>query len=51
MKELILMADVGSLLDLDGNVFSIHSLDADNIVSQEMRFTIYDFTCSYTCVF
>ena len=45
------MADAGSLLDLDGNVFSMHSLDADNIVSQEMCCTIYDFTCSYTCAF
>ena len=46
MKELIWMANAGSLLDLDGEVFSTHSLDADNIVSQEMRFTIYGFTCS-----
>ena len=29
------MADAGSLLDLDGEVFSLHSLDADHMVSQE----------------
>ena len=40
------MADAGSLLDLDGEVFSTHSLDTDNIVSQEMHFTIDSFTCS-----
>ena len=39
MKELKSMVDAGNLLDLDGKVFSLHSLDVDNIVSQEMRFT------------
>ena len=34
------MADAGSLLDLDGEVFYSHSLDINNIVSQEMCFTI-----------
>ena len=40
------MADAGSLLDLDGEVLSLHSLDADYIVSQKMRFTMYGFTWS-----
>ena len=40
------MVDAGSLLDLDGEVFSSHSLNADDIVSQEMRFAMYGFTCS-----
>ena len=39
------MAAAGSLLDLDGEVFSLHWLDVKNIVSQEIRFTIYGFTC------
>ena len=39
MKELKSMADTKSLLDLDGKVFSSHSLDVDNIVSQETHFT------------
>ena len=34
------MVDAGSLLDLDGEVFSSHSLNVNNIVSQEIRFTI-----------
>ena len=42
MKELISMMDAGGLLDLDDEVFSTHSLDADNIVSQEMCFMICD---------
>jgi len=46
MKEFMSIADAGSLLDLDGEVFSSHNLNADNIVSQEMRFTMYGFTCS-----
>ena len=45
MKEFMLMADAGSLLNLDGEVFSLHSLDADNIVSQEIYFTMYGFMC------
>ena len=45
MKEVKSLADAGSLLDLDGEVFSSHSLDVDDIVSQEMRFTIYGFKC------
>jgi len=40
MKELKSMADAGSLLDLDGEVFSSHNLDVDNIVSHEMHFTV-----------
>ena len=31
------MADAESLLDLVGKVFSSHSLDVDNIVSQEIH--------------
>ena len=46
MKEFVSMADAGSLLDLDGEAFSLLSLEANNIVSQEMRFTMYGFTCS-----
>ena len=33
MKELKSMADAESLLDLNGEVFSLHSLDINNIVS------------------
>ena len=33
------MADAKSLLHIDSEVFSLHSVDVDNTVSQETRIT------------
>ena len=39
MKELKSMADAESLLDLDSEMFSLHSLDVDDVISQEVQHT------------